>query len=152
LDQSRNRGVDMFVRDVHRKRHDEADAYYDDLDTRNLLFGAGISGTTGSLLQAGIAFGGLAPGEMLKQYTLAIVGYLVGGGMHSYHESMVIAQKAGVPYSPGAFIDSLPSSFTTSADFKAWSVLYYDIVYLGAIHWRNNAGALPSHLNTQLRS
>jgi hypothetical protein len=152
LEQSRNRGVDMFVRDVNRKRHAEADDYYDDLDTRNLLFGAGISGTTGSLLQAAIAFGGLGPGEMLKEYTLAIIGYLVGGGMHSYHESMVIAQKAGVPYNPGAFKDSLPASFSSSGDFKAWGVQYYDVVYLGAIHWRYNPGVVPSHLNKQLRA
>ncbi len=152
IDQSRNRGVDMFVRDVNRKRHDEADAYYDDLDVRNLLFGAGISGTTGSLIQAAFAFGGLGAGELLKQYTLAIIGYLVGGGMHSYHESMVIAAKAGVPYNPGAFIDSLPASFTSTADFATWSVEYYDIVYLGAIHWRYNQGVLPSHLNKQLRA
>jgi hypothetical protein len=32
-----------------------------------------------------------------KQYVLAIIGYLVGGGMHSYHESMAVAQKAGMP-------------------------------------------------------
>ena len=83
---------------------------------------------------------------------LAIVGYLVGGGMHSYHESMVIAQKAGCPYNPGAFIDSLPFSFVHSGDCRQWSTAYYDIVYLGAIHWRNNAGALPSHLNKQLRT
>ncbi len=88
----------------------------------------------------------------LPKYTLAIVGYLVGGGMHSYHETMVIAAKAGVPYNPGAFIEALPASFTSSADFKTWSAQYCDIVYLGAIHWRNNSGALPSHLNTQLRT
>ena len=152
VDQSRNRGVDMFVRDLNRKQHKEANAYYDEVDVRNLLFGAGISGTTGTLLQAALAFGSLGPGELIEQYTLAIVGYLVGGGMHSYHETMVIAAKAGVPYNPGAFIEALPASFTCSADFKTWSAQYYDIVYLGAIHWRNNAGALPSHLNTQLRT
>jgi hypothetical protein len=89
---------------------------------------------------------------MLKEYTLAIIGYLVGGGMHSYHESMVIAQKAGVPYNPGAFKDSLPASFSSSGDFKAWGVQYYDVVYLGAIHWRYNPGVVPSHLNKQLRA
>jgi hypothetical protein len=142
----------MFVRDLQRKQHLEANAYYDDLDARNLLFGAGISGTTGSLLQAALAFGKLVPGEALKQYTMAIIGYLVGGGMHSYHESMAIAAKAGVPYTPGAFITSLPDSFLNSTDFKTWSAQYYDVVYLGVIHWRNNAGALPSHLSTQLRT
>jgi len=55
--------------------------------------------------------------------------------MHRHHESMVIAQKAGVRFTPSAFIDSLPPSFSASGDFL-WSVQYYDIVYLGAIHWR----------------
>ncbi len=151
IDQARKRGVDQFTRDLNRQQHKQANDYYDDLDTRTLLFGAGISGTTGTLLQAARAFGGIRGGEMAKQYTFAIIGYLVGVGMHSYHESMVIAQKTGVPYRPGAFIDSLPATFLGSHDFKRWSERYYDIVYLGAIHWRYNAGVKPSHLNTQLK-
>jgi hypothetical protein len=150
VDKSRNRGVDMFVRDTTRMRHPEADSFYDDLDSRNLLFGAGISGTTGTLLQSALAFGKLG-GDQLKEYVLAIIGYLVGGGMHSYHESMTIANKAGVPYTPGAFIESLPAAFTGSGDYTAWKLKYYDIVVLGAIHWRYNPGVLPSHLNKQLR-
>lgn len=151
LDQSRDRGVDGFVRDLTRRKLDEANDYYDDLDARNLLFGAGISGTTGSLLQAALAFGKIGPGEMLKQYTLAIVGYLVGGGMHSYHESMVIAKKAGVPYTAGAFIESLPDSFVNSGEFATLCNKYYDIIFLGAIHWLYNSTSLPSHLNPSLR-
>lgn len=147
--QARSRGVDMFKRDIHRTRDEDADAYYDDVDARNLLFGAGISGTTGTLLQAGIAFGKLN-GEGLKQYVMAIVGYLVGGGMHSYHETMAVASKLGVPYNPGAYEISLPSSFTATQDYKGWRAKYYDIVVLGALHWRHNRTCLPSHLNTDL--
>lgn len=147
---ARNRGVDMFERDTARRRQPEADAYYDDVDARNLLFGAGISGTTGSLLQSAFAFAGVLRGELLKQYVLAIVGYLVGGGMHSYHESMAVASKAGLPYNPGAYALSLPQTFLDSRQYAAWRTDYYDIVELGATHWRHNAGALPSHLNRQL--
>jgi len=147
---ARGRGVDMFQRDTARTRQPEADAYYDDVDTRNLLFGAGISGTTGSLLQSAFAFAGVFRGEPLKQYVLAIVGYLVGGGMHSYHESMAVASKAGLPYNPGAYASSLPQAFLGSMQYAAWRTDYYDIVELGATHWRHNAGALPSHLNRQL--
>jgi hypothetical protein len=143
--------VDSFERDPHRKRHDQADAYYDDADVRNLLFGAGISGTTGTLLQAANAFGGLTGGPLLKEYVLAIIGYLVGGGMHSYHESMSIAQRVGVPYNPGAYIPSLPTSFVFSPQFAHWRDEYYDVVVLGATHWRFNPGVIPSHLNTGLR-
>ena len=149
---NRNRGVDMYMRDAKRTREPEADSYYDDVDVRNLLFGAGISGTTGSLLQAALAFGKLGKGEPLKQYVMAIVGYLVGGGMHSYHETMAVAQKAGVVYEPGAFQKSLPMTFVNSSDFQRWNETFYDIVTLGATHWRHNAGTLPSHLNTQLKS
>jgi hypothetical protein len=140
------------MRDPHRTRHASADAYYDDADLRNVLFGAGISGTTGTLLQAARAFGGITNGELLKQYVLAIVGYLVGGGMHSYHESMSIAQRVGVPYNPGAYQPSLPVAFIYSPQFAQWRDEYYDIVVLGATHWRFNPGVLPSHLNKNLKT
>lgn len=149
--QQRTRGVDMFARDPHRMREPGADAYYDDADLRNLLFGAGISGTTGTLLQAARAFGGITAGDLLKQYVLAIVGYLVGGGMHSYHETMAIAQRVGVPYRPGAYLPSLPMSFVYSPQSAAWRDRFYDVVVLGATHWRFNPGVVPSHLNRELR-
>ena len=148
--QSRTRGVDMFQRDPKRTRHTPADAYYDDADLRNVLFGAGISGTTGTLLQAGRAFGGIVNGDLLKEYVFAIIGYLVGGGMHSYHESMAIAQRVGVPYNPGAYLPSLPASFLSSTHFSNWCIEYYDVAVLGATHWRYNAGVTPSHLNKNL--
>ena len=149
--QARNRGVDGFKRDLGRTREPGADDYYDDLDARNLLFGAGISGTTGTLLQAAFAFAGVLRGEMLKQYVLAIIGYLVGGGMHSYHESMAVARKAGLAYRPGAYLDALPQSLLSSREGQAWRAKYHDIVELGATHWRNNSTHLPSHLNTALK-
>ena len=148
--QSRVRGVDSFRRDEKRTREPAADVYYDDLDDRNLLFGAGISGTTGSLLQAAFAFSN-PHGDALRQYVLGIVGYLVGGGMHSYHESMAVAQKAGVAYTPGLYVPSLPQNFQMTPFFRTWSEKYYDIVQLGATHWRHSAAHLPSHLNTNLR-
>jgi hypothetical protein len=149
--QSRTRGVDQYLRDPNRTREPNADAYYDDADLRNTLFGAGISGTTGTLLQAARAFGGILNGDLLKQYVLAIVGYLVGGGMHSYHESMAIASRVGLPYNPGAYMPSLPVSFIYSPQFGDWRDRYYDVVVLGATHWRFNAGIVPSHLNKNLK-
>jgi hypothetical protein len=148
--QQRKRGVDSSQRDTARKRDVDGDAYYDNADTLNLLFGAGISGTTGTLLQSGIAFGGLTPGEELKQYTMAIIGYLVGGGMHSYHETMAVASRVGVPYVPGTYLSSLPTTFIPSHACRDWSFKYYDIVALGATHWRHNETCLPSHLNKAL--
>lgn len=135
VNQERKRGVDMFDRDPTAKNT----AYYKDLDERNLLFGAGPSGTTGTLLQAAFAFASISDNlELLKQYVMAIVGYLVGGGMHSYHETMVVANAVGVAYDPGAYIKSLPHSFLNSYHFEEWNREYYDIVTLGAIHWMYN--------------
>ena len=72
--------------------------------------------------------------------------------MLSYRESMPIARKAGAPYNPGAFIDSLPVSFLGSGGFLSCSVPHCGIVCLGAIHWRYNPGVVPSHLNQPLRA
>lgn len=105
-----------------------------DIQQRNLIFGAGPSGSTGTLLQAGILFGNLE-GELLRQYALAVVGYLVGGGMHSYHEVMVIARMVGCPYADGAYVPSLPDSFLRSIDFQTWRNDWWDIVVLGGKLW-----------------
>jgi hypothetical protein len=114
-----------------------SDQYYRDLDTRNLLFVGGPSGTTGTLLASALSIGGLPQTEveLMKQYALAIVGYLVGGGMHAYDEEMTVAAKRGVPYEPGAYIDSMPQTFLETMEFLDWNAEYYDIVTLGATHW-----------------
>ena len=139
----RNRTVDRMERDLGRRRNAEADYYYDRVDALNLGFVGGISGSTGTLLQAAHAFGGINGGELLKQYTLAIVGYLVGGGMHSYHECMVIAQKVGVPYVSGKYSFALPRSMTTSFFYRNLSDQYYDVIVLGDRH-----GRLVNHIPT----
>jgi hypothetical protein len=105
-----------------------------DIKQRNLIFGAGPSGSTGTLLQAGKLFGNL-DGDLLRQYVWAIVGYLVGGGMHSYHEVMVIARMVGCPYKDGAYAPSLPDSFLRSQDYEEWQADYFDIVVLGGKLW-----------------
>lgn len=167
--QTRNRGVDMYRRTVPQHSAQtpipntvsrpelSGVSYYRDLDTRNELFGAGPSGTTGTLLAAGWAFGGLT-GELQRQYILAIIGYLVGGGMHSLHESLSVVRLLGPAYQynsgsmlgysgasgPGqrANADSLPAlpaSFLASAQFAQWRDEYHDIVVLGGIHWMFNS-------------
>jgi hypothetical protein len=96
-----------------------------DIKQRNLIFGAGPSGSTGTLLQAGKLFGNL-DGDLLRQYVWAIVGYLVGGGMHSYHEVMVIARMVGCPYKDGAYVPSLPDSFLRSQEYEEWQADYFE--------------------------
>ncbi|ODY21196.1 hypothetical protein BBM16_06025 [Vibrio parahaemolyticus] len=148
--QPRQRAIDMYERDVTRQSHPVANNYYDSIDEHNLLFVAGISGTTGTLLQAAKAFGELEDIELKKQYVLGIIGYLVGGGMHSFHEIMTIASRIGIPYHPGRMNDVLPDSFTQTSAYHEWKAKYYDIVELGALHWMYNNPSLPSHLNTNL--
>lgn len=166
--QAHNRGVDMFKRiaphyspTTHFKprtsKEDEvmrnqfsSISYYRDLDTRNELFGAGPSGTTGTLLASAKTFANLT-GEDLKQYCFAIMGYLVGGGCHSLHESLtVMGYLPELEYNSSSMLGYsgtvghkrvdgsyplLPASFKNSHMFKEWQAKYYDISVLGGIHW-----------------
>lgn len=168
--QLRNRGVDMYNRTAKYSMSDKtlpgasqkasAVTYYQDLDERNELFGAGPSGTTGTILAGAMTFGNLG-GDDLKQYLFAIMGYLVGGGMHSLHESLAVMKWLGpeyqMEYNPGSFqryeipegrgtmgkaraddFPALPQSFLVSHQFAEWRDTYYDIVVLGGIHWMFN--------------
>jgi len=168
--QSHNRGMDLYRRVEPRHTAQtpipstatpevSGISYYRDVDTRNELFGAGPSGTTGTLLAAGLAFGDLN-GEMLKQYYFGIIGYLIGGGMHSLHESLTVVRllgpEMGMQYNSGSMLayervndirsvarsddmPALPNSFTTSPAFTTWRESYYDIAVLGGVHWMFNA-------------
>ena len=128
--QIRKRGIDEW-----QMKLEEMPAFTVDILQRNLIFGAGPSGSTGTLLQAAYLFGGELNQEHVKQYALAIVGYLVGGGMHSYHEVMDIVATTGCPYKTGAYIDSLPDSFKASKEFEQWCADYYDIAVMGQKTW-----------------
>lgn len=131
--QARERGADRFKRDADSNHN----AYYYDLDDQHLTFGAGPSGTTGTLLTTGMVFGGLA-GDRLKQYLFGIIGYLVGGGMHSVHESFTVAALCpDMHYQQGSFTQMLPKPFLQSHAYRQWWAEYYDIAELGATHWRH---------------
>lgn len=118
----RIRGVDEWSEDL-----DSRSPFAEDMEDKNLVFVAGPSGTTIALLAVAKVFGGLN-GELLKQYVLACVCFLVEGGHHSYHEVMAIAQIAGCPYMHGNFALSLPLSFLNSPEYRTWVSEYYDIV------------------------
>lgn len=127
--QLRERGADKWMPTTEK-----APQATIDIQQRNLIFGAGPSGSTGTLLQAAMLFGNLDD-QLLRQYVLAVVGYLVGGGMHSYHEVMVIARMAGCPYKDGAYVPSLPDSLLRTPAFTAWRNEFWDIVVLGGKLW-----------------
>lgn len=128
-EQLRERGIDRWMPSSEKKPQASID-----IEQRNLIFGAGPSGSTGTLLQAALLFGNLDT-DLLREYVFAIVGYLVGGGMHSYHEVMVIARMAGCPYRDGACVPSLPDAFLDSPAFTDWRDRYWDIVVLGGKLW-----------------
>ncbi len=170
--QLRNRGVDMYDRTAKYSMSAKTPAgasakasavtYYQDLDERNELFGAGPSGTTGTILAGAMTFGNLS-GDDLKQYLFAVMGYLVGGGMHSLHESLAVMKWLGpeyqMEYNPGSFLrydmpegstgvmgkvraddfPALPQTFLSSPQFKEWRDTYYDVVVLGGTHWMFNS-------------
>ncbi|MCC7005739.1 MAG: hypothetical protein IT497_03710 [Ottowia sp.] len=110
-----------------------------DISQRGLIFGAGPSGSTGTLLQSARLFGKVE-GELLSQYVLAIVGYLVGGGMHSYHEVMSVAHLLGCPYEIGNYKKGLPQSFLGSEQYTEWYSHYHDIIAFGAKSWSIHDG------------
>jgi hypothetical protein len=165
--QLRKRGVDSYQRNSFPTQSTKPPTtarpgfsgveYYQDLDNRNELFGAGPSGTTGTLLASAMTFGKL-DNEGARQYLLAIIAYLVGGGMHSLHESMTVVKflpdDLRMEYNPGSLLryevvggtmmaktndfPALPRTFLSSQEFAAWRFDYYDIVVLGGIHWMFN--------------
>jgi hypothetical protein len=170
--QAHNRGVDMYSRiapsappeDSTVRPEASGNVYFEQLDLRNELFGAGPSGTTGTALAAAFAFGNFgSEGEDFKQYLFALIGYLIGGGNHSLHESLSVLRLIGLEYNAGTMLgydytDSpartdaeglvrasvsrsfplLPSSFLGSQHFRSWRDNYHDVVMLGGTHWRFN--------------
>lgn len=171
--QSRHRGTDLYNRIAPKpvpkgiiiRPEVSGNIYWNQLDLRNELFGASPSGTTGTALAAAFTFGDFNQhGELFKEYLFAVIGYLIGGGMHSLHEVLSIVRLLGLEYNTGTLLgydfekspaptDSkglvrgiasnnhfplLPKTFLDSKYFEDWRDEYYDITILGGIHWRYN--------------
>jgi hypothetical protein len=146
--EARKRGIDEW------QRNKTASPFLEGIDDRNLVFGAGRSGTTGELLKTYRTFGSTAVDETFKQYLLACVVYLVGGGHHTCHEIFSVANlltPAGGPkepsanlssisslvkgaYVPGKYVRHLPESYLTTEHFAALKEKYWDIAMLGHLH------------------
>ena len=144
--EERKRGIDEWTRV-------EGSGFVKGIDMRNLVFGAGRSGTTGELLKTYRTFGAIDDGEMFKMYLLAIVVYLVSGGHHTCHEIFSVANllagsngpRAGRDaasistlvrgaYVPGKYIKHLPDAYLSTGHFQALKEKYYDIAMLGHLH------------------
>ncbi|HET6216789.1 MAG TPA: hypothetical protein VFE27_07185 [Acidobacteriaceae bacterium] len=146
--EARKRGIDEW------QRNKNASPFLKGIDDRNLVFGAGRSGTTGELLKTYRTFGSTAVDETFKQYLLACVVYLVGGGHHTCHEIFSVANlltPAGGPkepnaqlssvsslvkgaYVPGKYVRHLPESYLTTSHFQVLQEKYWDIAMLGHLH------------------
>lgn len=120
---ARVRGVDEWEEDT-----DNPTSFTKELRDNSFHYVAGASGTTGGLLLGALVLSNMVDDEEIKQYVLACVGFLIGGGHHNFHEIMVIATQAGCPYVTGEFIPSLPRSFLCTNEFENWKSQYYDIV------------------------
>lgn len=167
--QPRTRATDLYTRaeieprpvGVNIPAHTSGNVYYEQLDLRNELFSAGPSGTVCGALSAAFTFGKIIPAsELFKEYLFAIIGYLVGGGMHSLHEVLTPLRMLGLEYNTGSLLKYdlgnsltpdhpieltkvatsdyplLPKKFLKSKAFEHWRDEYYDIVVLGGIHWK----------------
>lgn len=71
--------------------------------------GTGASGTTAELLTCAKVFG--LTGKGLDTYVIALLGYFIISGAHSFHEVMSIAGGAGIPYFPGDYFRTLDRLF-----------------------------------------
>ncbi len=146
--EARKRGIDEW------QPNKTASPFLKGIDDRNMVFGAGRSGTTGELLKSYRTFGSTAVDETFKQYLLACVVYLVGGGHHTCHEIFSVANlltPGGGPkepnaklssisslvkgaYVPGKYVRHLPDSYLATSHFQALQEKYWDIAMLGHLH------------------
>ncbi|NNF08076.1 MAG: hypothetical protein HKN21_15035 [Candidatus Eisenbacteria bacterium] len=121
--QARYRGYDMFI----PAADDLEDSFKRTLGDFNLPFSASASGTTSTLAIAAATFADLQA-EAKKEYVLACVAYLVGGGMHTCHEVFWTGRLWQVPYMEGKYAPTLPKTFTSSRDYEKWTAEFWDVI------------------------
>ncbi len=83
---------------------------------------AGISGTTAELVNSAMTLG--LRGEKLHQYALGVMGFLIGGGNHSFVEIATVLRAAGLPVNPDTYEGSYPAVFASR--FAALKAQYPD--------------------------
>jgi hypothetical protein len=89
-------------------------------DEEKLPFVGGPSGSAISLIRIAIAAGLLDNVEHTRQYLLAVIVYLVGGGQHSIAEVMhgLAPQLHTIKYQRGSYTQLLPQSLTETYEWK----------------------------------
>lgn len=91
-------------------------------------FAASYSGSTTELLRLALLFGNFDK-EGMKQYTLAVAAFLIGGGHHTFHEVMSIARLANMPYRDGEYDAVLPDSFKRTAWYDQMIEGFCDVLF-----------------------
>jgi hypothetical protein len=98
---------------MHIYQPNTESSYYQKIQAKDLPYIAGRSTHTLSFILAATRFGNLSQAEM-QEYFLAILGYLMGGGNHTFDEIAYVAHLlADVPYVEGSYQHSLPAAFVT---------------------------------------
>lgn len=124
--EDRIRGMDRYLPDLGSM----APEFKDAIVRYNLNFGAGPSGTTGTLFTSAIGFGNIT-GEDLKRYLLGCIAYLVAGGMHTCHEVFTtfnfLFPEGAKPYRDAKYDGCLPLKFRTTREYSNWKAEFHDI-------------------------
>jgi hypothetical protein len=92
-------------------------------------FIASLSSSSAELIRVGKVFCPRMKGELLKQYALACVAFLTGGGHHSFHEVMQVAALGSLPYSRGGYDFVLPESFKDTGWYDLLIEDYPDVLF-----------------------
>ena len=118
--EARRRGLEMYSPAT-------TSVFIQEVVANNLMFAAGQSGTTSTLFQSALFFGRLS-GDDLKTYLMAVIGYLVAGGMHSCHEIFKTAELVGIPYIVGAYQKAIPPHILKHPLYIQWTEEFADLV------------------------
>lgn len=102
---------------------DKESEYFQNLAPLNMPYAAGLSHHTGSLMLGAKLYGELDQ-EELRQYALGTFAFLAGGGNHTFHEVMEIANRLSLGYQINDYNSCLPRSFKESICFSKLGDLF----------------------------
>jgi hypothetical protein len=100
-DQSVQRGIDTFTMDEGAEFCQRARLKLD------MPLAAGVSGSTAELVNCAITMG--LGGDQLAKYALGVLGYIAGGGNHSFVEIVTVLQAATLKVDPDSYDGIVPT-------------------------------------------
>lgn len=90
--------------------------FYQHMQFHKMPFVAGASYHMITLLKGALAYR-LMEAE-IAEYAFLCAAYMINGGNHSFHETMSIAEKFGVPYTCGCYNSAIPKSLKITPAYK----------------------------------